>query len=116
MGKFSREKGKRGEREWAEFLRDRGFVSRRGVQFHGGLDSPDVITRDLGRVHWEVKRVEGLSLYMALDQARGDAGDKIPVIAHRRNGKPWVVILDADLFITTFLPYLRDLNGQEATS
>ena len=40
MGKTSREKGKRGEREVAGLLRSYGYDARRGVQYHGGEDSP----------------------------------------------------------------------------
>ena len=39
----SREKGKRGERELAAKLREHGYDCRRGVQYQGGPDSPDVI-------------------------------------------------------------------------
>ena len=67
MGKASRDKGKRGEREVAEFLRDHGIPARRGVQYAGGADSPDVIGFE--GVHIEVKRTEALRLYPALEQA-----------------------------------------------
>jgi Holliday junction resolvase len=57
MGKMSRTKGKVGEREVAELLRANGFhAARRGVQYQGGADSPDVI--GLPGFHNEVKRTE----------------------------------------------------------
>ena len=34
MSKMSREKGKRGEREFCELLREHGFDARRGQQYH----------------------------------------------------------------------------------
>jgi hypothetical protein len=34
----------------------------------------------------------GFRLYEALEQAIADAGEKVPVVAHRQNHKPWVVI------------------------
>ena len=71
MGKPSRDKGKRGEREIAGLLRDYGYDARRGVQYHGGADSPDVV--GLPGVHIEVKRTETLSLYPAMEQAKHDA-------------------------------------------
>ena len=40
----SRQKGKVGEREFAALLRVQGFDARRGVQFCGGVDSPDVVS------------------------------------------------------------------------
>ena len=95
----SREKGARGERELADFLRQHGVDARRGQQFHGGADSPDVVT-SLRDTHFECKRVEKGSLYDWLDQAKRDAGDKVPVVAHRRNHKEWVAILPLDQLIT----------------
>ena len=94
MGKKSRDKGARGERELAtELQRLFGFGARRGVQYHGGADSPDVIT-DLPDVHVEVKRTERLSLYPAMKQAVRDAGaDNVPVLFHRRNREDWLVVV-----------------------
>ena len=88
----SRDKGARGERELADFLRQHGVDARRGQQFHGGPGSPDVVA-DIPGVHLECKRVEKGSLYDWMAQATRDAGGKIPVVAHRRNNKEWVAIL-----------------------
>ena len=93
-GKMSRNKGKRGEREFAKKL---GYNARRGIQFRGGEDSPDVVS-DLEEFHFEVKRTERLSLWDALAQASRDSGNKIPIVAHRKNHKPWVIILTLDDF------------------
>ena len=99
MGKFSREKGKRGERELAALLRHEGFEARRGQQYSGGGDSPDVICGDLPGLHFEVKRTESLQLWKALEQAKYDASEnKIPVIAHRRNHSEWIFIIPQDAF------------------
>lgn len=99
-GRMSRNKGKGGELEFANKL---GWMMndpnvRRGRQFCGGQDSPDVRNDDcLPKVHVEVKRAESLSLYKALAQAEEDAGEgKIPVVAHRRNNRPWVLIIRMD--------------------
>lgn len=90
MGKMSRDKGKRGERELAALLREYGYDAKRGVQYKGGTDSPDVT--GLPGIHIECKRVEALRLYDALTQAKADAGDNMPVIIHRKNDCEWVVI------------------------
>ena len=93
MGLRSRNKGKRGEREAAAELRRLfGADARRGRQYCGGDESPDVAT-DIDDVHFEVKRCESLRLYEALAQAIADAGDKIPVVLHRQNRQPWVAIV-----------------------
>lgn len=95
----SRDKGARGERELAQFLREHGFEARRGVQFAGGPDSQDVV-HNIPGCHVECKRVEQLSLYKALDQARRDAApDAIPLVAHRRNKREWVAILPLSDFL-----------------
>lgn len=88
----SRAKGKAGELELAEFLRQHGAEARRGVQFKGGAGSPDVVT-DIAGVHFECKRVEAGNLYTWMDQATRDAGGQIPVVAHRKNRREWVAIL-----------------------
>jgi Holliday junction resolvase len=90
----SRDKGAAAERELAEFLRERGHEAKRGQQYKGSKDSPDVI-HDIPGVHIECKRVENFSLYPALEQAIEDAGDRVPVVFHRRNRREWVVIMRA---------------------
>ena len=91
---MSREKGKRGEREVAAILRRNGYEGRRGVQYHGGTDSPDVV--GLPGIHIEVKRVEKLNVGEAMEQAIRDSDrmlDGMPALFHRRNRKPWLVTM-----------------------
>ena len=93
MGMRSRSKGKRGEMEAAaEISRLFHVAARRGRQYQGGDDSPDVVTGIPG-IHFEVKRVESLRLYPAVEQAAAEAGGGLPVVLHRPNGKPWVAIV-----------------------
>jgi hypothetical protein len=94
----SREKGKRGERAWRDVLRANGYDARRGQQFCGSPDSPDVICDALPGIHFEVKCVERLNIEEAMDQARRDAHTKAPVLAHKRSHRPWLVTTDADTF------------------
>jgi Holliday junction resolvase len=97
MGRFSKSKGKRGERELAaELCRVLGVTARRGVQFQGSPDSPDVVT-SIPNVHIECKRSERFRLYDALEQAIDDAGtEQIPIVCHRQNNKPWVIVVRLD--------------------
>ena len=101
-GRASREKGKRGEREAAKAVAETlGCTARRGVQFHGGEDSPDIQTSIAG-VHFEVKRVERIQIEQWMQQATEDARGNCPVVLHRRNGKEWLITLrlqDARRFI-----------------
>jgi hypothetical protein len=94
----SREKGKRGERQWRDELRANGYDARRGQQFSGSPDSPDVICDALDWAHFEVKAVERLNIEDAMAQARRDAGAKVPFVAHKRNFCGWLVTMDADAF------------------
>lgn len=99
MGMRSRRKGKVGEREVAQLLQRHGFEARRGQQFAGGGDSPDVV-HNIPNVHLEVKRVERFNLYEALARADADAGPgEDSVVFHRRNGQKWVVVMDADYWL-----------------
>jgi hypothetical protein len=99
MGRMSRQKGKRGEREAAaELAAVLGVTARRGVQYQGGPDSPDVVLDGLP-IHVEAKRVERLDLYAAVKQAAGDAGDLVPIVWHKRNRKPSVVIVETSRLV-----------------
>lgn len=113
MGKASREKGKRGERDCANFLREHGWTdARRGQQYHGGGDSPDVV--GLPGAHIEVKRTETFQLYKALEQAESDAkGIEFPIVFHRRNGKKWVAVLDAEDFLEIYGEFLKATHRGE---
>ena len=64
----SRQKGKRGEREAAVFLTVNGLPARRGQQFSGSPDSPDVVCPLLPGVHLEVKRCERTNLEAWLER------------------------------------------------
>ena len=69
----SREKGKRGERQWRDELRANGYSARRGQQFSGSAESPDVVCESLPWIHFEVKHTERLNIYEAMEQAVRDA-------------------------------------------
>ena len=92
----SRRKGARGELEAAaEIQRLFRVAARRGQQFCGGPESPDVVAEIPG-VHFEIKRAETFRLYAALEQAIADAGQNIPVVLHKQNHRPWVAIVRLD--------------------
>ncbi len=107
----SREKGKRGERQWRDELRANGYAARRGQQFSGSPDSPDVVCDSLPWVHFEVKAVERLNIEEAMEQARRDAGGKIPIVAHRRNFRLWLVTMEAETFFRLLRGDLTEGNG-----
>lgn len=99
----SRRKGKVGEREFASLLREHGFDARRGQQFSGSPESPDVVSDALAWLHVEVKRTQALNLADACAQAVGDCGGKPWIVAHRRNHAPWLITMTAE----TLFKFLR---------
>lgn len=95
----SRRKGKTGELEFARLCREQGYDVRRGQQYNG-LAGEDVV--GLPGIHVEVKRVEKLNLDAAMAQAIRDAGGKIPIVAHRKNGGKWMITMDQDGFFEIY--------------
>lgn len=101
MGRTSRDKGKKGERELATLLREYGYDTRRGVQYNGADGSADVL--GLNGVHIECKRVERLNIYDAMEQAIGDAREgEIPAVFHRRNRDYWKVTMRLEDFMEIY--------------
>ena len=90
----SRQKGKRVERQWRDQLREAGFLKAfRGQQYCGAAGNADVVCPELPSMHFEVKGVQNLNVLNAVKQAINDAGDKTPVVAHKKNGEPWLVTM-----------------------
>jgi hypothetical protein len=93
----SRAKGKRGELELAKILAPHWpEVCRNLDQF--GADKRDMLHTPA--THWQVKRVESLNIWKALNQATNEAakGD-LPVVAFRRNRTGWYAALELDEFV-----------------
>jgi hypothetical protein len=102
------QKGKRGERAWRDFLLAHGISARRGRQFSGSPDSPDVVSND--NMHWEVKWVESLNIWKAIEQAVRDCGkEKTPAVAFKRNKSGWMVALRAEDYIRIISPKAGDV-------
>src|SRR5262245_55959274 len=116
----SREKGKRGERQWRDELRANGYAARRGQQFCGSAESPDVVCEGLSWIHFEVKAVERLNIEEAMDQARRDCGmQEVPVVVHRRRRRPWLVTMEAETWLRVlrgdFLDGSHGRHGRHGT-
>jgi Holliday junction resolvase len=96
----SRNKGARGEREFALLCRGEGYDVRRGQQF-SGLEGEDVV--GLPNIHVEVKRVEKLNIYNAIEQSVRDATEgNVPIVAHRKDRCDWLITLKADDFFRLY--------------
>ena len=105
MGKMSRDKGKRGEREFAKFCRDQVFEVRRTAQYCGNTgEAADVV--GLPHIHVEVKNTERLSIYDAMCQAIWDANKEgkgnLPIVAHKKNYHRWLIIMEAETFFKLY--------------
>lgn len=96
----SRQKGKRGELEVVHLLREQGFEARRGQQFKGTEDSPDVI-HNMEGFFIEVKLRQAFNLHDTIDKAQEEAAGETPIVFHRKNGKPWLVTMTAEDFFET---------------
>ena len=95
MGRMSREKGKRGEREFAALLRQMGIDSRRTQQF-SGTDGTSDVSSELNGVHIEVKRYSRIASLRFMEQARRDSkpGD-LPLVAMREDLGEWTIMIQA---------------------
>lgn len=97
--KNSRRKGKVGERQAAQFIRDLfgwGTGARRTQQYKGTTDSSDIEVPATPGAFWEIKREEHLSVHVALDRAVQEAGSKVAILMHRRNRTPWAITIRAE--------------------
>lgn len=105
----SKAKGNAGEREQLSILADAGAAHRNDQRYVGGTDNPDISFQMGGnRFHVECKRAEKFNAYAAMDQAQRDAnGHAVPIVAHRRNRRPWLVVL-------TLKDFLRLMGGDSA--
>lgn len=103
-------KGKRGEREFAKALRDLGFSARRSQQYAGTGETADLIT-DIPATHFEVKSVEKLNIYKAMEQAVRDSKElKIPVVAHKRSRSDWHITVRLCDLLPLSQTLLKQLN------
>ena len=98
----SNRKGKEGERELANLLRDRyGHKCRRGQQFCGSNGDADVV--GLPGIHIECKRVEKLNIYEAVEQSINDAKEgEMPTVMHRKNHKDWLVTMTMEDWVKLY--------------
>jgi hypothetical protein len=89
-------------------LREAGFLKAYRTQQYSGKTGHacDVTCPELPSIHWEVKRVEAGNPYNWIEQAKqdvflSDSGiTPVPIVAHKKNGKQWLAVLDLDDLIT----------------
>jgi Holliday junction resolvase len=106
----SRAKGCRGEREFRDVLREAGFLKAYRTQQYSGKTGQacDVTCPELPSIHWEVKRVQAGNPYTWVEQAENDSlsdggpvlEPKLPIVAHKKNGKQWLAVMALDDLLT----------------
>lgn len=97
MGKMQREKGKRGEREFAALCKKHGFDEAKRTAQYCGKTGDAADCTGLNGIHIEVKRVEKLNLLNAMEQAKRDCkAGNIPIVAHRKNNCEWQITMTAE--------------------
>lgn len=97
MGKMSRDKGARFERQIASYFREYGYENaHRTAQFCGKTgQAADV--EGIPGIHIECKHCERMTLYDWIDQAvRDTKDDSKPVVIHKANNKPILVTMRLD--------------------
>lgn len=101
----SKQKGKKGELEFVNLCKKYGFNTRRSQQYAGINNDADVV--GLPDLHVEVKRVERLNIYDAIEQAHRDKKeDELGIVAHRKNNKDWLVTMTFDEWMEIYKRYL----------
>lgn len=106
MGKSSQRKGANGERELANRFKEYGFEVRRGQVFN---HESDMI--GLKGIHPEVKRVEKLNVWAAMEQAVTESlirKDGVPTLFHRRNREDWLVTMR----LSDWIELYKDWNNK----
>ncbi len=107
----SKEKGKRGEREFALLCRDYGIKKARRGQQYSGIEGRDVV--GLQGIHVEVKRAERINVEKALKQAEKDnQGKDMPIVAHRRNREKWKVTMRATDWLKLYKHWIEGRDAQ----
>jgi hypothetical protein len=111
LGKSQRQKGARGELEFAALLRKHGFEARRhGRHFHDPEKHEHCdVEHNVPGIHFEVKRREKVDVWSWIDQADREKkeGEK-SVVAFRKNRRKWHFLMDEETFF-----YLLSLSLKE---
>ena len=113
QGRASRDKGKRFERDIANFFKGYGITARRTAQFCGKTGQAGDVEGVPG-VHVECKCVEKLNLEQAYQQSVRDAEavgkNEIPVVIHKKSRKSAMITLALEDWIGMYLAWQSSQN------
>ncbi len=102
IGRSSKQKGARGERQSAKRWSQAGFPTHRGRQYHGGSGTSDVKhEQSFLNFRTEVKlRKRNVSIYKAIEQAEEESvANEVPLVHHKVDNRRWLMTMyDEDFF------------------
>lgn len=106
MGKASRDKGKRGEREFVLFCREQGYNCWRTGQYRGNTGAAADV-EGLPGIHLEVKRTEALRPWDYMSQSAHDAALSgcLPVVAWKKSNCPWLILMQGEDWFELYRPF-----------
>lgn len=117
MGKKSREKGKRGERQARDWWRDNLQIAgvHRNQQYKGGGDSADL--GGIPLFHTEVKVGRRTpDIYAAVHQCESDCPpEKLPIVQLRKDREQWLFVLPESTFREVADVYLWGVYHEPVT-
>lgn len=118
IGKYSRSKGKRAERELAHIFQDAGLVdAHRTAQYMGKTGAAGDI-EGVPFIHVEAKNVEKLNLRNAMAQSENDAKasgkGEIPIVCHKKSRVPWLVTMNLTDWIPIYKVWLKSKGENNA--
>lgn len=107
-GSYSKNRGKRGERELVRFCRDQGYDVHRTAQYKGNTgDAGDI--EGLEGIHIECKRTERFKIRESMEQAIRDAKAQgkgnLPVVFQRGNDQEWLAVMRAEDWFKLYREY-----------
>lgn len=112
MGKFSKEKGKRGERHVVSLFKEYGYNNaHRTAQYKGNTGQAGDI-EGIDYIHAEVKFVERLNISEAMEQAIRDSftTGKLPAVFHKKNKEQLLVTMPFVDWIELYHSYYSDMK------
>ena len=112
---MSREKGKRGERWLANYLKEKGYDARRSAQFCGNNGgAADVV--GLPHIRLEAKWCERVQIRVWYEQAKRDAEaagkEDIPIVVHKVSRQIPLVTMSLDDFMKLYEKGYGDGKGE----
>lgn len=110
MGKFSKDKGARFERQVAHLFQTHGIDAHRTAQYQGNTGAAGDI-EGVPYIHIEAKHQEHMRLYEWMAQSVFDAEAEgiynLPTVIHKANNKPVLVTMRFEDWMQMYMPYVQ---------